>query len=240
MFEDFSFASASKQQQAFYDSFPTMDDSVSPSSSRDSTPGYDNGNIGSGRRYSISNSIAELSREFGQQTLTPRNRRPSISQDGSTLRAREHNQHLQSPSTFSNRVCRRRQSINRLQCSSTHLSRITTLVENMVQTGQPLYESTHPNARLDDSTSPSLSPDEEPPSATSYFGFTPLPNASPTNGSGLAQHSLRHSQSHRVDQELRRAASRDGNVTMVKKKIRMRKSSKSLSKGAGKRCERDR
>lgn len=242
MFEKFSFASASRQHRAFYDSFTTMDDSISPSSSRDSTPCHENGYNGSGRRYSISNSIAELSRDFDQQTLTPRSRRPSISRDVSTHRTREHPQHLQSASSFSNRVCRRRQSINRLQCSTTHLSRISALVEDMVHTGQPLYDPTHPSARLDDSTSPSLSPDEEPPSATSYFGFTSLPPSSAASP-GLAQHSLRHSQqsgSRRVDREPRHVASRDGNVTMVKKKIRMRKSTKSLSKGAGNRCERDR
>ena len=239
MFEDFSFASASRQR-AFYDPFPTMDDGVSPSSSRDSTPCFVNGYNGSGRRYSISDSIAELSREFDQHTLTPRSRRPSVSRDGSTPRAREHYQHLQAPSSFSNRACGRRQSINRLQCSSTHLSRISALVENVVQTGQPLYDSTHPNAMLDDSTSPSLSPDEDPPSMTdSYFGFTPLASSSTSGGSGLAQHSLQYSQSHRIDKELRHSASR-GEVTLVKKKIRVRKSSKSLSKGARKRCERDR
>jgi len=239
MFEDFSFASATRQR-AFYDPLPTMDDSVSPSSSRESTPCYDNGYNFSGGRYSMSNSIAELSRDFDQHTLTPRTRRPSKSRDGSTPPARERNQHLQSPNSFFNRVCRRRQSINRLQCSSTHLSRISALVENMVQTGQPLYDSTHPNAMLDDSTSPSLSPGEAPPNTTSYFGFTPLPHYSVTSGPGLAQHFVRHSQSRRTDKELRHSASRDGSVTMVKKKIRMRKSSKGLGKGLGKRCERER
>ena len=212
-----------------------MEDSVSPNSSRESPPGYENGYHGS-RRYSSSNSIAELSRHFNQHSLTPR--RPSTVLNESTPRARDPNPYLQSPNSSSNRVCRRRQSINRLQCSSTHLSRISTLVEDMVQTGQPYntYDPTYSSSMLDDSTSPSLSPDEH---VSSYFGFSSLPASSAVGGSNAAQHSLRNQHSCKIDKELRHSASRDGlGKPMVKKKIRMRKSSKSLSNGLRKRCDR--
>ncbi|KAK3173176.1 hypothetical protein OEA41_006505 [Lepraria neglecta] len=223
-----------------------MEDSVSPNSSRESSPGYENGYHGS-RRCSSSNSIAELSRHFNQHSLTPR--RPSTALKESTPRARDPNPYLQSPNSSSNRVCRRRQSINRLQCSSAHLSRISTLVEDMVQTGQPynIYDPTHSSSMLDDSTSPSLSPDEHASSSSSssssfsssYFGFTPLSASSAVGGSNAAQLSLRHQHSYRIDKDLRHSASRDGlGKPMVKKKIRMRRSSKSLSNGMGKRCDR--
>ncbi|KAK0508877.1 hypothetical protein JMJ35_008248 [Cladonia borealis] len=233
MFDDFSFLSPSRQR-AYYSSCQ-MEDSISPSSSRESSPCYENGYSGS-RRYSTSNSIAELSRHFNQHTLSPR--RPSTVLEDSTPRARDTNPYLQSPNSFSNRVCRRRQSINRLQCCSGHLSRISTLVEGMLQTGESHYDS----STFDDSTSPSLSPDEHEPTSDSYMGFTPLPASATGIGAGSPtspQHSLRHSHSYKIDKELRHSASRDGlGKPMVKKKIRMRRSSKSLPKGPNKRCER--
>ena len=233
MFDDFSFLSPSRQR-AYY-SPCQMEDSISPSSSRESSPCYENGYSGSGR-YSTSNSIAELSRHFNQHTLSPR--RPSTVLEDSTPRARDTNPYLQSPNSFSNRVCRRRQSINRLQCCSGHLSRISTLVEGMLQTGESHYDS----STFDDSTSPSLSPDEHEPTSDTYMGFTPLPASAPVPGAGTPtspQHSLRHSHSYKIDKELRHSASRDGlGKPMVKKKIRMRRSSKCLPKGPNKRCER--
>lgn len=214
-----------------------MEDSVSPNSSRESSPGYENGYHGS-RRYSSSDSMADLSRHFNQHSLTPR--RPSTVLEKSTPRARDPNPYLQSPNSSSNRACRRR--INRPQCSSAHLSRISALVEDVAQTRQPyhIYDPTHSSSMLDDSTSPSLSADEHAsPSSKSYFGFTPLSASSAVGGSNTAQHSLRHQHSYKIDRGLRHSASRDGlEKPMVKKKIRMRGSSKSLSNGVGKRCDR--
>ena len=191
------------------------------------------------RCSAASTSIADLSEHFNQHSLTPR--RPNRSRDGSTPRAPEHNPSLQSRNIFSNRVCGRRQSISRLQCSSIHPSRIWALVEDMAQIGLPTYDPTYPNSVLGDFTSPSLSSDEQPPSATSDFGFTPHTSSStPTIGShgyGSAQHSSRHSQSYKIDKDLRHSASREqlgGTTRMVKKKIRLRKSSKSLSNDTGK------
>ena len=232
MFEDFSFLSHSRQRVCY--TSREMEDSTSPESSRESSPCYENGYNGS-RRCSTSNSIAELSRHFNQHTLSPR--RPSTVLEDPTSPTRDTNPYLQSPNSFSNRVCRRRQSINRLQCCSAHLSRISTLVESM-QTGQSYYDS----STYDDSTSPSLSPDEHEPVPDSYLGFTPLPASATGIGAGSsssAQLSLRHSHSYKIDKELRNSASREGlGKPMVKKKIRMRRSSKSLAMGSNKRCER--
>ena len=232
MFEDFSFISPSRQR-AYYTS-REMEDNISPSSSRESSPCYENGCNGS-RLYSTSTSIAELSRHFNQHTLSPR--RPSTVLEDSPPRTRDTNPYLQSPNSFSNQVYRRHQSINRLQCCSAHLSHISTLVESM-QTGQSCYNS----STFDDSTSPSLSPDEHEPVPNSYIGFTPLPAPATGIAAGSpsqVQHLLRHSHSYKIDKELRQSASREGlGKPMVKKKIRMRRSSRSLAKGSNKRCER--
>ena len=233
MFEDFSFACASRH--AFYNSYP-MNDCVSPTSSRESTPCYDSGyNDSTDRGYPISNSIAELSQHFDQHTLGP-----NICVEGSIPRARELNPPHHSPNSFSDRVCRQRQSLNRLQCSADHLSRISALVEGMVQTAPPLHEPTHPASLLDESTSPSLSPDEVSPMA-SYFNISSSklsPSFTANCDPRLPQHSLRHSHSYKIDKDLRHSVSREGiGKHMVKKKIRMRKSSKMLESG-GKRCQR--
>ena len=237
MFEDFSFACASRQP-AFYHPY-SMNDGVSPTSSRESTPGYDNGyNDSPEHGCPISTSIAELSQHFDRHTLT--SRRPSVCLDGLVPRARELNPPHHFPNSFSTRVCRRRESLNRLQCSADHLSRISALVEEMVQTGQPPPEPTRTTALLEDPTSPSLSPDEVPPMA-SYFSFS-SPRPSPSFGAScdprLEQHSLRHPQSYKIDKDMRHSASREGiGKPMVKKKIRMRKSLKMLE-SEGKGCER--
>ena len=214
---------------------------MSPDCSRDSSPCYEDSDEHAARSHStVPSSIAELSHHFNQQSLTPR--RLPIRPENPLPRAREHTQNLQASSSFSNRVCRQRQSFNRLQCSSAHLSRISALVEDMVQTGLNTYDPVHLRSRPDDSsTSPSLSPDEQhQPNGGSYFGFTPLRSASATV-SASAQHSLRHSQSYKIDKELRHSASREGvgsgGQRMVKKKIRMRKSSKNLVKGSARRTE---
>lgn len=234
MFEDFSFACASRQH-AFYDPYP-MIDNVSPTSSRESTPCYDNGYSDSAERgYPISTSVAELSQHFDQHTLTP-----SVCVEGSIPRALELGPPHHSPNSFPNRVCRRRQSLNRLHCSADHLSRISALVEEMVQTGQPLHETTHPAALLDESLSPSLSPDEVPPMASYFKVSPPRPSSSFSANCDprLPQHSLRHSQTYKVDKDLRHSGSREGiGKPMVKKKIRMRKSLKMPESGA-KSCER--
>lgn len=242
MFEHFSFTCPSRQP-AFYNPYP-MHDTVSPTSSRESSPCCDSDcNTSSQRGYSITTSIAELSHHFDQHTLTPR--RPSICPEESTPRARELNPPLRSPTSFSNRLYRR-QSLNRLQCSSDHhLSRISALVDETVQTGQPLYRPTHPTALLDDSSSPSLSPDEITPMASpmaSYFDIPPSrlpPSVRPSSSFSancdprLPQLSLRHPHSYKTDKESRYLASRDGiRKPMVKKKIRMRKSLKMSEAGA--------
>lgn len=242
MFDHFSFAWASRQHTCCQ-SYP-MHDTVSPTTSRESTPCYDSGyNPASPEPcYPITTSIAELSQHFGQHSLT--SHRPSIGLEGSTPRTREPNPLHHSPTSFSNRVCRRRQSLNRLQCvSDHHLSRISAIVEEMVQTGQPVYEPTHPTALLDHSTSPSLSPDEIPPMAsptTSYFNIPtsrPSSSFSPNCDMRLPQHPLRQSHSYKIDKDVRHRASRDGvGKSMVKKKIRMRKSL-NMVEGAAKRCE---
>ena len=217
-----------------------MEHAISPNSSRDTTPNGEDDNSNPATQCSATyNSITDLSQHFDRHSLT--SRRPSVVRETLPLRARDHVQSLQSASNFSNRVCRQRRSLNRLQCSPTHLSRISALVEEVVQTGHPIYDSTYPNhSTLDDSTSPSLSPDEQRPSQSSYFGFTPLSPSSTSTFGARTTHSTRQVPSCKVDKELRHCTSREsiGGQRMVQKKIRMRRSSKSLGKPAGRTRER--
>ena len=68
------------------------------------------------------------------------------------------------------------------------------------------------------------------------FGFAPVPEAEGAQGVGRSRSSV-----SRAEKEVMRAVERElGGAPMVKKKVRMRKSSKSLGKGVGKRGERDR
>ena len=244
MFDDFH-PICDANQSFFSYLFLMMDNASSSDSSRESTPRYENDLNGPAETYpAASNTIADLSHHFDQHTLTPR--RPNIARETPTLRARDPQNH-QSPSSFSNRVCRQRQSFSRLNRSSTHLSRISALVEDMVHTGLPAYDPSHPTSLLNDSsTSPSLSPDEQPSSNASYFGFTPLSpipsfssaSTSTTSSVGAPNHhALRHSHSYKIDKDIRHGSSRDGSggQRMVQKKIRMRKSSKNLGKPLNKR-----
>ena len=76
---------------------------------------------------------------------------------------------------------------------------------------------------------------------SSYFNISssrPSSSLSANCDPRVPQHSLRRSQSHKIDKDLRHSASREGiGKPMVKKKIRMRKSLKMLESGA-KGCER--
>ena len=236
MFKQFSFATATNRRCYYMPSTP-MEDSISPSSSRQSSPFHLHSHSASERgAATAATSIAELSHHFGQHTLSQRHL--GLEEDDLLSSPSEHGCHhcsLTSPSR------RQRQYVNRLQHNSTYLSRISALVQDVVQSTQPIYDSTHPNALLEDSTSPSLSPDDEAPSAESYFGFTSLrPSSFAARGSqDPVRQSTRYPRSYKVDKDLRHAASRGGGIgtgqRMVQKKIRMRRRTKTLPKEIGRR-----
>ena len=224
----------------FSNSLALMDDSVSSSSSRDSTPCYDSSYNETRREYS-SNPITELLHHFDRHTLTPRRPNP---RDNLLPRVRDQAQSTHPMNSISARPRQYLQPSNRSHGSSAHLSRLSALVENMVQTGLPTYDPTHPASVLDDSTtSPSLSPDERRSSAVSYFALNSLsPPSTPAVGSygSTLQHPMkRPDRVYRIEKELRHCTSREGigggEQKMVRKKIRMRKSSKNLGRGSGKR-----
>lgn len=214
-----------------------MRGNVSPNSSREPTPRSDDGYTGCSRRpYRESpTEIGELSEQFDHHSIT--SRQSLLLHDNSTPRAQEHHPSLQSANNSANLICRRSRSTNRLQCSSVPLARISALVEDMVCTGFPPYHPTHSRSMLDDSTSHSLSPDERSPSATSYFGFTPTPSSYSTVTShpdSSAQYPSRRPQPYKIDKDIRHCATTagiDSTARLVKKKIRVRKSTKSMSEG---------
>ena len=234
MFEHFSFAVATKHC-ALHNLSP-MEDSISPASSREAIPCYDSNYHGSARCHASSTSIAELSRRFDQQSLEPRARIVSI--DASNPRPCEQHQTSQAPTSFSNRMCHRRQSFNRLQYSTAHLSQISALMEDIVPTDRSLYESGDSPPILDDSTSSSLSPDEIPQHSSSYFSLKKVPFASAEISDLDPIKHLPRQISFKIDKDLRHCLSRESvGSQKVMKKIRLRKSSRRLVTAPGKRCD---
>ena len=237
MLDDYSLICVTQWKRVSYP-FTLMDDGLSSDLSRGPTPSYENGSTQSTRRYSpASNPIIELSQHFGQHSISPR--QPIVARGTLESRITDHPRDLQSTNNFSDRFCRRRHGQDRLQCSSARLSRISALVEDMVHTGLPAYESTHPDPMLDDSNSPSLSPDEQQPSFPSYFGFMAISassiSTSRAGAYGSTLHPLRHSHSYKIDKDSKHNALRDGigGQRIVKKKIRMRKKEKDLAQPTG-------
>lgn len=117
MWEDYSFFIAS-QRSIVYDS---MDESISPNSSRGASP-FVNGKKGRSSKNSCS--ITELSQQFDKHTLGPQ-RQPSHPHD--LVRDRPASAHNQ------NAVRRQRQSMIRRQCSAANISRLSSLVQDLLE-----------------------------------------------------------------------------------------------------------
>ena len=234
MFEHFSFATTTSRR-CYHMSSESMVDSISPCSSRDSSPVHLDSYSASERGATMAaTSIAELSQHFGQHSLSQQ--RLGLEENGLLSSPNEHGcDHC----TSSNPSRRQRQYASPLQHNSPHLSRISAVVQDMVQSTQPIYDSIHPLSMLEDSTSPSLSPDDEAPSAESYFGFTSLRSSAFTarRFQDPARQSSRFPRSYKIDKDLRHTASRGGGIgtgqRMVQKKIRMRRRAKTLPKETG-------
>ena len=235
MFRQFSFTLGPKQHSGS-GLCPTMDDCISPHSSRQSTPCQDEDYFSPSKAcVTAPKSITELSRQFDQHTLT--SRLPNRKKDYPTPRLREPNPVNQGTNSFPRRVCRQRQSMTRLQCSSAHLSRISALVEDVVQIGMPAdnLNRPHPRPTSKNSSSSSISPEEHTASNTHNFGILPPSSAASTialDCYGVPHCSLSLSQPCRMGQGIRHAEATNGvgEPRIVQKKIRLRKSSKMLSK----------
>lgn len=132
MWEDYSFLIAS-QRSIVYDS---MDESISPNSSRGASP-FAHGKKARSSKNSCS--MTELSQQFGKHTLGSQ-RQPSH------LRSPSNDPHnvardRPAPAHNQNIVRRQRQSMIRRQCSAANISRLSSLVQDLLEDDTWSYDT---------------------------------------------------------------------------------------------------
>ncbi|KAI4131907.1 MAG: hypothetical protein LQ338_000989 [Usnochroma carphineum] len=224
MFDHYSIAGASLP----HDPFETddMDDNISPTSSRTTTPTPDETDM-----YDIqqtTDTVAELSNRFKQQSLRDRRQRlppmhpstplpPALNIEPPTLPLRSSRRR-----SSSLLVWQQRQSMTRRQCTPAQLSQISKLVEELSQDVNPCYNTTHPSSS--DTQAP-LSPTSNPSSFGSLES-TPTSSGSEDCGPEITG-SSRRMDVGRIDKESRKRSTAevlDRKQKLVLKKVRMRKS----------------
>ncbi len=223
MFGDFSFNPSSKGQSSHNTS--SMESSVSPTSSRDTSPSFEEDYT---RRSSASSTIDELSQHFDRHNLEPR--RPDGYLDATPSRPRNvdpasYVQHKLNSSTNASHLWQQRQALARRQCASDHPSKPSTIHEGRLSDNKPYYPLSH------------RSPQHGNPSQSQWRDgalqapspFAPLPLSPPYSEDSESNraHVLRAQHSYKLGRELRHSVSRDAipKQRVVLKKIRRRKSS---------------
>lgn len=209
MFEHFSFSSA-PTQHVLYPSF-LMEDNISPTSSRESTPCYDRTYttyIPPPTPFPTSTSIAELSLELDKYSLSPR-RKSSCIDAPPPHRVHVIDQTPRSVGPQGRQVSHRRQSLVRRQCSSAHLTRVASLVDDMLQQhGSPVYTSSQKTlGTADETSSPSPSPEET--CSPHYFNVTSAPSSLLDIVQAETLHHPSRTNAYKIDKELRHCGSRD-------------------------------
>ncbi|KAL8676252.1 MAG: hypothetical protein Q9186_007213 [Xanthomendoza sp. 1 TL-2023] len=231
-----------------------MDDNISPTSSRTSTPILEETNM---HQSPLSmDSVTELSYRLEQHTLEARRQQQQAStsfEPPPTLSPPSWDEIDPPPTSSSLRTRRRRsssllvwqqrQTMTRRQCTTAHLSHISALVEEMshnddTNNNNPYFDLAHPSSGGDRSP---ISPTSNPGLSFTNFYSTPSSSSSgsedcsPEN-SDWAPSSRIQLASNKVGKEWRRgAATMNGlgreHQKLVWKKIRMRKSLGRLKTG---------
>jgi len=212
MWEDYSFSIAS-QRSIVYDS---MDESISPDSSRGASPFANDKN---GRTFNASCSITELSQQFDRHTLGPQ-RQPSYLRSPPTD---PHDLGRDRPASAHNQSAarRQRQSMVRRQCSAANISRLSSLVQDLLE--DDTWSCDTHIAPLEDCESlPPPRPDEIPPLQSPTFS-----SASTSSCSEDGEFEL-HSSSwgrpkFKVGKEMKHSSSKEA-MGRQYKDIRIRKS----------------
>lgn len=227
MFDGYSIAAAS-QSHGYY---AVMDDDISPTSSRTTTPTPEEATVY--HSSSSMDSVAELSYRLEQHTLGARGQRLNILESPSPLLPPS--LEFEPPISSSLRTQRRRsstlriwqqrQAMTRRQCiTPAHLSHIPALVEDVSPyVNNPYYDASHPSSTYHRSPG---SPTSNPCSSTS---FDPTPSSSGSEDCGSETSSCTSSRilASRVGKEWRRGGSSEAmerKQKLVLKKIRMRRS----------------
>lgn len=228
MFEDYSIAGAS-QPHGYY---AVMDDDISPTSSRTTTPTPEEANIY--QPSSSMDSVAELSYRLEQHTLGAREQRPNVFEYSSPLSPPS--LEIEPPTTSSSLRTRRRrssslliwqqrQAMTRRQCTTpAHLAHISALVEDVSpDVNNPYYDASHPSSTYHQSP---VSPTSNPTSFA-CFDSTPSSSGSEDCGSETSSCSSGRVLASKIGKEWRRGGSSEAmerKQKWVLKKIKMRRS----------------
>ena len=206
-----------------------MDDDISPTSSRTTTPAPDEEKIP--KLQLNMDTVTELSDRFRHHRLESCTE-PFIEIDPAALSPPIYDIE---PPTLPLRASRRRsssllvwqqrQSMTRRQCTPAHLSQISKLVDELSQDINPCYNATHPSSDHRGPVSPTSNP-------SSFDSSESTPSSSGSEDCGLDNESLSrrvlaNKMSSRVNKESRRGATVDvleRKQKLVLKKVRMRKS----------------
>ncbi|KAL8695099.1 MAG: hypothetical protein Q9218_000377 [Villophora microphyllina] len=225
MFDGYSIADASRPHDL--DEGFIMDDDVSPTSSRTSTPAPEGTTL-----YDLPpdmDLVTDLSSRFKYQSLESR-RHDSTSTYAEALTSSSFDLEPPPPRPRSSRrrsssllVWQQRQALARRQCNPAHLSQISALVEELSHNSNACYSSAHPSSgcqspvsRTSDPSSP-ISFDSNPSSSGSEDYEIEVDTFSPSEAPPMA----------RVDKAWRRGTSIEAlerKQKLVLKKVRMRKS----------------
>ena len=235
MFEDFSFTSSAKGHRLH--SFSSMDSSVSPTSSRGTTPSLEEAHT---RRSSASDSMAELSEHFDRHHLGPQ--RPDFSPDAAPSRSRNAESSYRAPrnlnsSNHTSHLWQQRQALARWQRIPDRYSQTSTIHEDYLS-GDRSYHNTPPSSSLTNDASSQSQWRTGNSHASSPF--TPMPLSPPYSEEGEPSPAqlLRTQHTYKIGKEMRHCASRDAmpKQRVVLKKIRRRRSSLRKAAAAADRC----
>ncbi|KAL8713378.1 MAG: hypothetical protein Q9220_002577, partial [cf. Caloplaca sp. 1 TL-2023] len=223
MFDDYTFATASQPHGVYTTNY--MDDGVSPTSSRMTTPPPDEMYTSDTR--SDSNMITELSVRLEQYNLGASTQPLGTFSEAAlpatfsdieppTLPLRKLR-----PQASSLNVWQQRQILTRRRCHPAHLSHIKTLAESIEQDTTPCYNVAHPSSNHQGP----LSPTSDPSSLNSPES---TPSSSGSEDCSFESHHIsKYALANRIGKEWRRETSLDAverRQKLVMKKIRMRKS----------------
>ncbi|KAL8768054.1 MAG: hypothetical protein Q9209_005597 [Squamulea sp. 1 TL-2023] len=227
MFDDYSIAGASQPHRTDKNYSMMMDDDISPTSSRTTTPSPEDMSIP--QSPPAMDSLTELSYRLKQHTLGEREHQSthleplllspaSLDVEPPTSSARTRRRR-----SSSLLIWQQRQALTRRQCTLSHLSHISALVEELSQNvNKPDYDATHPSSTYRSPVSPTSNP-----SSFASFNSTPSSSGSEDCGSGTSCAPSKIMAS-KVGKEWRRGAScreaTERKKKLVMKKIRMRRS----------------
>ena len=226
MFEDFSFKSSSEGRS--FQTSSSMDSSVSPTSSRDTSPSFEEDYT---RRSSASSTIDELSQHFDRHNLE--SRRPDAFPEATPSWPR-----ILDPSTHAQRnlksinnashLWQERQELVRRQRAPDHSSHPSAIPEGRLSDNKPCPGPSYPSSRSFGTPSHSQWQDGTvQPLSMSPFPILPLSPPYSEDSESDPARALRTQHMFKVSKELRHSASRDAipRQRVVLKKIRRRKSS---------------